>query len=353
MKRVLIALGALALLALTGAGLGWQSMQRYLDTPLALDAPEIVTIPQGATLRAVLDTLAERGITDDTHWLRLDARLNGTASRIKAGDYELAPGATPREMMVAFVAGAVRLERVTLIEGWTAAEALHAILKHPAVADDLDIALAERADGTPWLDAKGHEALARRLAIEGASIEGWLFPDTYRFARGTAASALLEQSHKAMRSQLDAAWGAAEGGGPLASAYDALILGSIIEKETALDSERGRIAGVFVRRLQRGMRLETDPTVIYGLGDAYDGDIRRRDLRNVTAYNTYRIDGLPPTPIALPGRASIDAALAPVAGDALFFVATGQPDGSHYFSATIDEHNAAVARYLKQLRSRR
>ncbi len=354
MKRVALALGALALVALAGVGLAWQSMQRYLDTPMAIDAPEAVSIPQGATLRGVLESLSERGITEGTHWLRLDARLNKTANQIKAGDYELEPGTTPRQMMAAFVSGAVRLERVTLIEGWTAAEAVHAIVTHPAVADDLGITLGARADGTPWLDAASHEALAQRLALdEGGSIEGWLFPDTYRFARGTAASALLAQSHEAMRKQLEAAWAAVEEAGPIGSAYEALILGSIIEKETALESERGRIAGVFVRRLESGMRLETDPTVIYGIGEAYDGDIRRRDLRAVTDYNTYRIAGLPPTPIALPGRASIDAALAPVDGEALFFVATGLPDGSHYFSATIEEHNAAVARYLKELRSQR
>ena len=263
------------------------------------------------------------------------------------------PGTTPRQMMAAFVSGAVKLERLTLIEGWTAAEAVQAIVAHPAVVDDLGVEIQARADGVAWLDAATHATLAERLGVEAASIEGWLYPDTYRFARGTAASALLTQSHAAMRKALDAAWSEAAATRAIGTPYDALILGSIIEKETALDAERGRIAGVFVRRLERGMRLETDPTVIYGIGKAYDGNIRRRDLRETTPYNTYRIDGLPPTPIALPGRASIEAALEPVDGDELFFVATGQGDGSHYFSATVEEHNAAVSRYLEQLRRRR
>ncbi|MEL6951364.1 MAG: endolytic transglycosylase MltG [Pseudomonadota bacterium] len=350
-RLMIIALGLLVAGALA-AGVSWHRMQTYLDSPLAIDVATEFTIPSGATMRAVVDELVGQGITDTAHWLLIDARLNESGGQIKAGDYILEPGTTPRQMMATFIAGDVKLERVTLIEGWTAAEALAAILGHEAVRDDLDIALTKRADGTPWLEPDTHRTLASRLDIEGASIEGWLYPDTYRFARGTAASALLAQAHAAMTEALDAAWAEAGEGAQLESAYAALTLASIIEKETALDSERGRIAGVFSRRLARGMRLETDPTVIYGMGLDYDGNIRRRDLRETTAYNTYRIDGLPPTPIALPARASIEAALAPVEGEALFFVATGDPDGSHYFSATLDEHNEAVQRYLSKLRQR-
>lgn len=352
MRRLILVVVGLLVAGALAAGMSWQRMQSYLDSPLAIDADTEFTIPAGATMRAVVDDLVGQGITDSGHWLLIDARINESGNQIKAGDYVLAPGTTPRQMMATFIAGDVKLERVTLIEGWTAAEAVAAILSHKAVRDDLDISVAERADGTPWLEPEVHRALAKRLEIKGDSIEGWLYPDTYRFARGTTASALLVQAHSAMTDALDAVWAEAGEGAALESAYAALTLASIIEKETALDSERGRIAGVFSRRLARGMRLETDPTVIYGMGIDYDGNIRRRDLRETTAYNTYRIDGLPPTPIALPARASIEAALAPIEGEALFFVATGEPDGSHYFSATLEEHNEAVQRYLAKLRQR-
>ena len=353
MKRVALGLGVLALVLALGAAAAWQSMQRYLDTPMPIASPQSLTIPTGATLSQVLNTLEAREIVTAPHWLRIDARLNDTAGRIHAGDYTLPPGMTPRQMMQAFITGAVDLERVTLIEGWTAAEAVQAIVSHPAVRDDLEVSLGARADGVAWLGDAAHRALATRLSIEQPSIEGWIYPDTYRFARGIAASVLLEKAHRRMREQLDAAWSEAGDAAPVDTPYQALVLASIIEKETALDTERARIAGVFARRLQRGMRLQTDPTVIYGLGTAYDGDIRRRDLQQETPYNTYRIDGLPPTPIALPGRASLAAAVSPLGDDdALYFVATGEGDGSHYFSATVEEHNAAVARYLKRLRSR-
>ena len=352
MRRLIIVAVGLLVAGAMAVGVSWQRMQAYLDSPLAIEADTEFTIPSGATMRAVVDDLVAQGITDTGRWLLIDARLNKSGGQIKAGDYILEPGTTPRQMMATFIAGDVKLERVTLIEGWTAAEAVAAILKHDAVRDDLEITLATRADGTPWLEPDTHRALASRLSIDGDSIEGWLYPDTYRFARGTAASALLEQAHDAMTDALEAAWAEAGEGGQLESPYAALTLASIIEKETALDSERGQIAGVFSRRLAKGMRLETDPTVIYGMGLDYDGNIRRRDLRETTDYNTYRIDGLPPTPIALPARASIEAALAPVAGEALFFVATGEPDGSHYFSATLEEHNEAVQRYLAKLRKR-
>ncbi|MEO0346482.1 MAG: endolytic transglycosylase MltG [Pseudomonadota bacterium] len=352
MRRLVIAAVGLLIAGALTAGVSWQRMQAYFDSPLAIDTDTEFSIPAGATMRAVVNGLVAEGITDSGHWLLIDARLNGSGGQIKAGDYVLAPGTTPRQMMATFIAGDVKLERVTLIEGWTAAEALAAILKHEAVRDDLEITLATRVDGAPWLEPDAHRTLASRLEIDGDSIEGWLYPDTYRFARGTTASALLEQAHDAMTDALSAAWTEAGEGGQLDSPYAALTLASIIEKETALDSERGQIAGVFSRRLARGMRLETDPTVIYGMGLDYDGNIRRRDLRETTAYNTYRIDGLPPTPIALPARASIEAALAPVEGEALFFVATGESDGSHYFSATLEEHNEAVQRYLAKLRQR-
>ena len=183
--------------------------------------------------------------------------------------------------------------------------------------------------------------------------EGQLLPETYHFARGTNDIELLRQAHVGLANLLDASWAARDPELPLKTPYEALVLASIVEKETALESERAKIAGVFVRRLQQGMRLETDPTVIYGLGEAFDGDLRREDLRNDTPYNTYRRAGLPPTPIALASAASLQAALHPEGGDALFFVATAAPDGSHYFSSSYEEHVAAVRRYLNRLREQR
>ena len=185
--------------------------------------------------------------------------------------------------------------------------------------------------------------LMQRIGIEDDNPEGWLFPDTYLFDRGTSDVEILSRAHRRMREVLDEEWAKREQGLPLETPYQALTLASIVEKETGLASERPQIAGVFVRRLQKGMKLQTDPTVIYGMGDDFDGNIRREDLTRPTPYNTYVIQGLPPTPIALPGREAINAVLHPADGDALYFVARG--DGSHHFSATLDEHNCAVRHY--------
>ena len=195
--------------------------------------------------------------------------------------------------------------------------------------------------------------LLERVGSPGVHPEGQFFPDTYRFASGTADLEILRQAHAQMKRRLEAAWRERDPQLPLASDYEALILASIVEKESALAVERARIAGVFVRRLRKGMRLQTDPTVIYGLGETYDGNIRSRDLRADTPYNTYTRAGLPPTPIAMPGEGALRAAVQPDDRGALYFVATGEPDGSHYFSATLEEHNAAVRRFLARMRAPR
>ena len=315
MRRLLIGLALLSVALVISLVLAWQSMQRYLHTPMPIGEDYALTVERGATLGRVLDRLAADGISEAGHWLLLDARIDGTAAQ-------------------------------------TAAQAVAALIAHPAIDNDLPVAPGKRADGSDWLDAPAHAALTGLLGIAQPSIEGWLFPDTYQFARGTQASALLRQMHSQMALRLDRAWQSLAPDSVLDEPYDALILASIVEKETRREDERARIAGVFERRLERAMRLQTDPTVIYGIGADYDGDIRRRDLQADTPYNTYRIDGLPPTPIALPGEASLRAVMDPADGDALFFVATGDADGSHHFSTTLDEHNAAVARYLRKLRGR-
>jgi UPF0755 protein len=266
--------------------------------------------------------------------LRLYARLAGLAERVKAGEYLLEPGLTARGLVDELVAGRVLLHAVTFVEGWSFPQVLDALAAHPAVAHTLE-------SSTP-------QQVMERLGHPGADPEGRFFPDTYLFERGTRDVEILARAHATMSEQLASAWAARAPGLPFDDAYAALTLASIVERETGMDSERARIAGVFVKRLRLGMRLQSDPTVIYGLGADFDGDLRARDLESDTAYNTYTRTGLPPTPIAMPGAASLRAAVQPEEGEALYFVATG--DGGHHFSATLAEHERAVARYLRRLR---
>lgn len=329
---LLIVIGAIA--ALTSREL----MSRYLESPLVLDSPINYEIEAGRGLGSVARELAGMGVLDRPSWLLLHARMTNRSNLVKAGEYELAPGETPASMLDRFVSGRVVLHSLTVIEGWTFSEMLELLSESPEIDADVE--------------TMSNDELMSMLRIAAQSPEGWFFPDTYRFARGTAASELLVQGVRRMQTELAESWSRRAPGLVIETEYDALVLASIIERETALDSERRKISGVFHRRLQKGMRLQTDPTVIYGLGDSFDGDLRRRDLETDTPYNTYTRHGLPPTPISLPGKASIDAAVDPIDGNALYFVATGDPDGSHYFSATLEEHNRAVQRYLKKLRSR-
>lgn len=323
----------LVVAAATGGWLAWRS----LDEPGPSTSDVRIEIPPGTPLSRVAGRLADAGVIRHPRLFEAWGRLSGRAARVRAGEYEFPARATPREAMARLVSGHVVMHSVTLVEGWTFAQARRALLAHPALAGS-----PEELEG---------KAVMERLGKAG-SPEGWFLPETYRFPRGTKAFDILRVAHRAMEQALEEAWADRAEGLPLETPYEALILASIIEKESALDAERGTIAGVFVRRLQKGMRLQTDPTVIYGLGDGFDGNLRRRDLEADGPFNTYMRSGLPPTPIALPGRGALRAAVQPTPGDALFFVATGEPDGSHVFSATLDEHNRAVQRYLKRLRSR-
>jgi len=262
-------------------------------------------------------------------YLRLLARWNGQAAKLKAGEYWLAPGTTPPQFLDQLVAGRVKVYSLTIVEGWTFRQMLRAIHVHDAIRQTLA--------------GLGGDEIMDRLQRPGEHPEGHFLPETYRFPRGTTDLEVLRWAYAGMDKVLAKAWSGRAEGLPLGSPYQALILASLVEKETALPAERPVIAGVFLRRLAIGMKLQTDPTVIYGLGEAFDGDIRRADLIRDTPYNTYTRDGLPPTPICLPGRASIQAAVNPAAGDSLYFVARG--DGSHQFSRTLSEHNAAVRRY--------
>ncbi len=339
MRRLVTVICGLVLLAAAGAGGAWLWLQQYLDTPLgSLAEAHILEVPTGQSLVATARSLERAGLLAHPRVFAGYGRWAGLAAKIQAGEYELSAQQTPRALLGMLAAGKVKLYNFTFVEGWTTRDLLAALRAEPTIAQTL---VAE----TP-------EELAAELGLDRTHAEGLFLPETYRYPRGTPDRQLLLQANELLKEKLQQVWRERAGKLPLKNAYEALILASIIERETALNSEREQIAGVFVRRLQRGMRLQTDPTVIYGLGAAFDGDLRRADLRRDTPYNSYTREGLPPTPIALAGEASLRAAVSPAEGDALYFVATGLPDGSHSFTATLADHNAAVGRYLARLRAR-
>ena len=308
----------------------WLDYRRFLQTPMPTgDASAVLEVQPGAGLRQVAAELKARGVLKHPYYLLALAYQRGDQSRIKAGEFELTPGMRPGDLLDQLISGKTIQYPITLVEGWTFRQAVEAIAADPRFGGDL----AGKTDAE----------LMSALGLPGEHPEGWIFPDTYSFPRRTTGMDVLRRAHERMQQILAQEWDGREEGLPLETPYQALILASIIEKETAVPAERPAIAGVFVRRLQKGMRLQTDPTVIYGMGDRYDGNIRRADLQEATPYNTYVIDGLPPTPIALAGREAIRAALHPAPGDSLYFVARG--DGSHAFSANLEDHNAAVRKY--------
>lgn len=338
MRRLLITLVLLGLLAVVGGFAGYAWLERYLETPMSIASEGVrLDVGSGQSLSAIAAGLARRELMAHPRVFARWARWQGADQRIQAGEYLLPEGATPRTLLTMLVQGRVLLHPLTVVEGWRFDEMLAALRAHEAVRKS-------DMSATEIMAALGEPALHP---------EGLFFPDTYRFARGTSDLDILRQARERMRRQLEDAWAQRVEGLPLASPYEALVLASIIEKETGLDVERERVSGVFVRRLRLGMRLQTDPTVIYGLGADFGDRLRRDDLRRDTPYNTYTRHGLPPTPIALPGQRSLHAAVNPADGAELYFVATGRPDGSHYFSVTLDEHNRAVARYLQRMRERR
>jgi UPF0755 protein len=339
LRRAGIALLVLAGLAALGVVGAYGALQRWLDAPLALGAGSLVIeIPRGQPLAMTAQQLADRGVLEHPRVLQLYARSTGADARIKAGEYAIPPGTTPRSLLVLFESGAVIQHAVTIVEGWTFRDLRKALEAEP----HLDNTLAGRDEA----------AVMAALGEPDTPAEGLFFPDTYLFGKGTTDLEILRQARDRMRRELEAAWAARAADLPIDSAYEALILASIVEKETALAAERPRIAGVFTTRLRSGMRLQTDPTVIYGLGPGFDGNLRRADLERDGPYNTYTRAGLPPTPIALPGAEALRAAVNPDERGELYFVATGLPDGSHEFSKSLKEHEAAVRRYLARYRQR-
>ena len=334
-RRILIAL--LLSAGLVAGGAAW--VRDYLDRPLAIaDAGYQLDIARGSSWAAVARQVANDGVTPWAPVLMVFGRLSGQSGRIQAGEYLLPPGTTPRSLLAELIAGRVVQHKLTLIEGWSLQEILREIAAEHALRR--------------ILVATDPAALSRELGLPQPSAEGAFLPETYLFTRGTTDRELLLRANAALNDRLERAWTTRSPHLPLTRSYELLILASIVERETALAPERPRIAGVFIRRLQQGMRLQTDPTVIYGLGEHFDGNLTRLDLETDTPWNTYTRDGLPPTPIAAASGAAIDAAAKPAEGTELFFVASGAGDGSHRFSNTLQEHEAAVRDYLSALNRR-
>lgn len=328
-RKILLLLECGVLLAgLLVAFVAWQQ-HTALQQPLNLTEEYLVEVPVGATPGGVLNRLQADGVLDSAVWLRLYWRFNLRNKPLHSGEYRLTPGLRAIDMLGLWLRGEVQQYNLTLVEGWSFRQLRTALARETR----LDQQLADLSDAQ----------LMARLGLPGLNPEGRFFPDTYSFVRGMSDLDLLKQAHARLEQVLAEEWAQRAAGLPYKAPYEALIMASMIEKETGVPEERGEIAGVFVRRLRIGMRLQTDPTVIYGMGERYNGRITRADLREPTAYNTYTIDGMPPTPIALVGREAIHAALNPVAGSSLYFVARG--DGSHVFSSTLEQHNQAVREY--------
>jgi UPF0755 protein len=321
----------LFVLALAAASYLYLDYRKFTQTPLTIAGTDAtIDIARGESYRTIVDHLRMSGVTQASPWywraLGRELRIEG---KLHAGEYALTPGLTPRELLRKMAAGDVLQHHFTIVDGWTFKQ--------------LRVALASDAGLAQTLTTLSDEDIAHRLGIEDGRPEGWFLPETYSWVKGDADFDVLKQAHAAMQKTLDKLWSARSPDLVLDSPYQALILASIVEKETGRPDERPLIAGVFARRLRFHMRLQTDPAVIYGMGDNYAGNIRKTDLEADTPYNTYTRDGLPPTPIALPGTPALEATLHPAPGDALYFVARG--DGSHEFSATLDEHNRAVQKY--------
>ncbi len=334
------ALLLLLLVAVAGGAWVWQRYSSFAGAPLhGIGAGATLVVAPGDTVPKLLHKLRAQGVGDgvDLEWRALAKKLD-VAAHLKAGEYALQPGMSAEDLLRLLCSGKTVQYKFTLVEGWNIRQ-LRAAL---AQATPLKLQTAGLTDAE-LMAAIGHA---------GEHPEGRFLPETYVYSRGDSDIALLERAHAAMDKELVQAWAARTPDLPLQSPDDALILASLVEKETAAAEERPQIAGVFVRRLQIGMRLQTDPSVIYGIGAAYDGNIHRKDLETDTPYNTYTRDGLPPTPIAMPGRASLEAAVHPAPGDALYFVAVGDGSGHHVFSKTLAEHDAAVASYLREYRER-
>lgn len=334
MKWLKIAILLLALIA-AAAGIWLKNhADTYGNTIINLDEPILFELERGTSFVKFVNLLAKQDLIESADKLRLFIRFNPGFDQIKSGEYRIEPGLSYVELLNKFNRGEVVQRSFTLVEGLTLKDYLSQFEQHEELINTLK--------------DKSYSDVAELVGIEQQNPEGWFFPDTYSFTKGTTDLDILKRAYQRTKKVLDEEWEKRAKNLPLKTPYETLILASIVEKETGAPEEREQIAGVFIRRLNKGMRLQTDPTVIYGMGDSYKGNIRRSDLKKKTAYNTYQINGLPPTPIASAGREAIHAALNPDDGKTLYFVAKG--NGRHYFSKTLAEHNKAVYQYQKQRR---
>lgn len=336
MSKITQIISVLVILLMGSLLVGASSVNRWINEPLALEEDYILEIKKGYTLSKLAYQLERENILPSARFFLLYARIT-EKTKLEIGEYLLVKGSSQEQLLNLLQSDNVLSYTVTLVEGKTFNDFLTALHAEEKIQKTLDI-------------TQENQALLQALAVDKKHPEGWFFPDTYQYVSGMTDKEILQQAYEKMERVLKEEWDNKSENLPYKTPYDALIMASIIEKETGVAYERAEIAGVFVRRLQKGMRLQTDPTIIYGLGDAYKGNIRRKHLVQYTPYNTYMIDGLPPTPIAMPGREAIHAALNPKLGEALYFVAKG--DGSHYFSATLAEHNKAVVEYQIKKRSK-
>lgn len=316
-----------ALLLLVGV-LTYQLLS-FKYAPVNLEQQQAFLIKPGTNIKAIAQDLTMQKVIEDPWLFILLAKLEGVETSVRAGEYRLQPGQTPHDLLDTFARGNSIQYSFTVIEGWTFRQMLAALWQDPIIE--------------ATLEGRSDDEIMQAIGQAGRHPEGLFFPDTYSFPKGTTDVDFLRRAFQVMQQHLEREWSQRDADLPLKSSYEALILASIIEKETGAEYERPLIGGVFIRRLERNMRLQTDPTVIYGMGAEFDGDIRFKDLKRDTPYNTYLRAGLTPTPIALPGLDAIRAALHPAETDALYFVSKG--DGTHHFSATLEEHNDAVRRY--------
>ena len=306
----------------------------YPHEPIEFDEAVTIDFKSGSSIRTLSNQLQGYNLLEHPDYFLIWGRLTGKATRLQAGEYTFSPGQTLAELVDDMVAGRVRQYPLTLVEGWTFREFLNAITAHEAIEHTLeDVA---------------YDDVMSVLGFDEQHPEGRFFPDTYFIHKNTTDTALLSRAYQQMELHLNMLWSERDDNLPFKTPYEALIMASIVEKESAVPEERPVIAGVFINRLRKGMRLQTDPTVIYGIGEAYDGDIRFKDLRTDTPYNTYTRKGLPPTPIAMPGLGALKAVMHPADTGYLYFVATGDGSGEHVFSSTLEDHEKAVDKYQRK-----
>lgn len=333
--NIYIAVAFFLVIVIGGTGI-WSGYRSFINEPMSVPQEgALITVKPGMSLNAVARHLQHEQLIDNSRYFAWMAKLQGKASSLQAGEYQVEPGMTPSQLLQLMVSGKVHQHAITIVEGITFREMMQHLQENPNLEHKLK-----------GLDDK---AIMQRIGFPDEHPEGRFLPETYHFPRGLSDVEFLRRAHQGMSEKLEYEWQHRAEGLPLKTSYEALTLASIVEKETGKKSERPEIAGVFVRRLIKGMRLQTDPTIIYGLGPDFDGNLRRRDLLKDSPYNSYTRYGLPPTPISMPGAEAIHAVMHPAEGDALYFV--GRGDGSHQFSATLQEHNRAVLKY--QIKERR